>query len=178
MTKEQSVAGLLQTHGQPKVLAKQTHVFYQGDHDARVYFVQSGLLKAYYLSADGKESIKSFIEAGSIIGSLNAALGQGGCSFNLVALEPSQLLGLPFATLVEAAAQSHTLAGEVIQHLLALAMKKEQREYELLSLSAEQRFVRLRQTSPELLKRVTQNDIARYLGVTPVALSRIKKRGS
>ena len=32
------------------------------------------------------------------------------------------------------------------------------------------------QNTPDLLKLVTQNEIARYLGVTPVGLSRIKKR--
>ena len=31
-------------------------------------------------------------------------------------------------------------------------------------------------TAPAILDLVTQNEIARYLGVTPVGLSRIKKR--
>ena len=30
--------------------------------------------------------------------------------------------------------------------------------------------------SPELFDKVAQKDIARYLGITPVALSRIRKR--
>ena len=50
------------------------------------------------------------------------------------------------------------------------------REYELLCLSAEERYVRHLDNTPELFDLVTQNEIARYLGVTPVGLSRIKKR--
>ncbi|MEM7216256.1 MAG: hypothetical protein AAF423_12000 [Pseudomonadota bacterium] len=57
-------------------------------------------------------------------------------------------------------------------------MKKEMREYELLCLSAEDRYRRLMKSTPDIFNLVTQNEIARYLGVTPVALSRIKKRVS
>jgi DNA-directed RNA polymerase specialized sigma subunit len=35
----------------------------------------------------------------------------------------------------------------------------------------------LLERSPELFDKVTQKDIARYLGITPVALSRISTRG-
>ena len=55
-------------------------------------------------------------------------------------------------------------------------MKKEIREYELLCLSAEDRYKRLLKHTPDILKLVTQNEIARYLGITPVGLSRIKRR--
>jgi len=67
-------------------------------------------------------------------------------------------------------------SGLVISSLIELAIKKERREYEFLCLSAPQRFALLKQRSPELVSRLTQNDIARYLGITPVALSRIKQR--
>ena len=60
--------------------------------------------------------------------------------------------------------------------LLAYGIKKETREFELLCLPAEERYRRLLDAAPSLFERVTQNDIARYLGVTPVGLSRIKKR--
>lgn len=55
-------------------------------------------------------------------------------------------------------------------------MKKERREYELLCLSAEDRYRALMENTPQLADMVTQNEIALYLGVTPVGLSRIKKR--
>ena len=48
------------------------HIFRQGDEDRSVYVLQTGLLKAYYLSDEGKENIKSFIQPGELIGSLAA----------------------------------------------------------------------------------------------------------
>ena len=57
-----------------------------------------------------------------------------------------------------------------------LGLKKEIREYQLLCLSAEEAYADFKRTSPDLVKRLTQIDLARYLGITPIALSRIKKR--
>ena len=74
--------------------------------------------------------------------------------------------------------KDHEIANNLIELLLHFSMKKEKREFEFLCLSAEERYCLLAETSPGLLEKVTQNDIARYLGVTPVALSRIKKRVS
>ena len=43
---------------------KGEYLFKQGDLDKSVYVVKSGLLKAHYLTIDGKELIKSFIQEG------------------------------------------------------------------------------------------------------------------
>ena len=166
----------LKQHGTSVFIEKHDYIFHQGDHDDKLYFLASGLLKAYYVSPDGKESIKSFIQAGSTIGSLSAAYKAQPCTFNLMALENSQLLRIPFGKLLEATRTSNLIAQKVIETLLTLSMRKEQREYEFLSLSAEERYKNLCEREPELMARLTQNDVARYLGITPVGLSRIKKR--
>lgn len=151
-------------------------VFRQGEVDSSLYLLQTGLLKAFYTSHDGKEFIKSFILPGSIIGSMASARYGEGCSFSLACLECSTLTRLPFATLVSYSKTDPDIAQATIEVLLDFSMKKERREFEFLCLSAEQRFKLLKEQSPELLERVTQNDIALYLGITPVALSRIRKR--
>ncbi len=45
---------LLQLEGVMTEKEKGEHVFMQGDSDKSLYFIQSGLLKAYYTSEDGK----------------------------------------------------------------------------------------------------------------------------
>ncbi len=162
--------------GVPLTTQAGDHVFRQGDADRHFYILQEGLLKAYYLSDDGKESIKSFLAPGDVIGSLAAVRGEGGCSFSLVCLQPCTLTKVPFDTLFQAVRHDAEIGGVVTEFLMRFAMKKEQREYELLCLSAEERYRRLRASRPELLSLVQQSDIALYLGVTPVGLSRIKKR--
>lgn len=66
-------------------------------------------------------------------------------------------------------------------HAIANALKfygqrKERREMELLTLSPEDRYIRFMHDNPELVAALRQSDIASYIRVTPVALSRIKSR--
>ena len=152
------------------------YLFRQGGQDLSLYFVKSGLLKAYYLSLDGKENIKSFILPGDNIGSLMANYAGKANTFSLVCLKQCELTVVQFSTLFEASRTDPDISAAIVDFLLKFAMKKERREYELLCLSAEDRYKNLLENTPDILKLVTQNEIARYLGITPVGLSRIKKR--
>lgn len=157
---------------------KGAHIFRQGEENQFLYFVKSGTLKAYYNNLDGKETIKSFIMPDDIIGSLTSAYSRRDCSFSLQCLSDSMLVKFSFAKLVLASQSDQQVANKMIEFLTVFAMKKEQREYEFLCLTAEERYLLLVNDRPELLKMVTQNDIAKYLGITPVGLSRIKNRQS
>ena len=162
--------------GKPVSAEPNAHLFRQGDINRNFYVVQTGLLKAYYLSESGRESIKSFLIPGDMIGSLSAIRKAGECSFSLVSLKPCKLIEVSFERVFEASRSNPELAFAVAEFLMAFGMKKEQREYELLCLSAEERYRRLIADRPELVNAVQQSDIALYLGITPVGLSRIKKR--
>ncbi len=166
----------LETYGKPVQVEAEEHLFRQGEDHGSLYAVRQGLLKAYYLSGEGKEHIKSFIQPGDFIGSLTASYAGQSSSFSLVCLQPAELIRLDFNQIYAASRDNANIAGLVVDFLLAFAMKKERREYELLCLSAEDRYRELLKTTPHIMDMVTQNEIALYLGVTPVGLSRIKKR--
>ncbi len=53
---------------------------------------------------------------------------------------------------------------------------KESREREFLILDAEERYKLFLKTFPNVEHRIKQHYIASYLGITPVALSRIRKK--
>ncbi len=167
---------LMKQHGKCVELKKHQFIFRQGDKDSHLYFIRSGLLKAFYNSEDGKEFIKSFLQQDDIIGSLTAAYSQESCSFNLQCLQDCVLYKVPFSLLITLCDDDNQLANEMILLLLNFSMKKEKREYEFLCLDAGSRYLQLMHTHPKLSENVTQMDIARYLGITNVALSRIKKR--
>jgi len=167
---------LIRNKGTPIKKKKGEHVFRQGDSDVSLYFLQSGLLKAYYTSQEGKQTVKSFLLPNNVIGSLASVYSQTDCSFSLICLESCLLRKIPFEVIRDFSNKDIELANNMIELLLQFAIKKETREYELLCLSAEKRFSKIVKTSPTLLDKITQNDLARYLGVTSVGLSRIKKR--
>lgn len=162
--------------GTVRPLAKGQYVFRQGDQQENLFVIEQGLVKAYYQTREGKVFIKSFLREGDCIASLQSVVDQAACSFSVVALEDCRVWEVPRRALLNTLAASPTLMVETHQFLLRLAMKKEQREYEFLCLSPEQRYRLFCAREAELIPRLSQQDIALYLGITPVALSRIRKR--
>ena len=98
------------------------------------------------------------------------------CTFSLAALEEGEVIALPYAKIEEAARSDIALANALVQFLSVYGKRKERREYELLSLSPEDRYKILLEETPEVAQRVSQADMAAYVGVTPQALSRIRRR--
>ena len=167
---------LVEEHGTPRTVAVGDYVFRQGDLCSTIFLVRTGLLKAYYVRADGKEHIKSFQPEGSIIGSMVALIDEEPSTFSLVAVEPSDLVALPYPVLDRASRESLELSNALIQFLSSYGKRKERREYELLCLSPEDRYSLTFASMPTLADRISQADLAAYIGVTPQALSRIKRR--
>ena len=71
----------------------------------------------------------------------------------------------------------HAAWAMVGYHAMALhAMGQERRARDLLTLSAQERYLNFLVQAPELIGLLPQKDIAAYIGVTPVGLSRIAAR--
>ena len=166
---------LVNQYGTRQCYEKKSHVFSQGEQNQYIYLVVEGVLKAYYNSEEGRENIKTFLFDGDSIASSQALCG-GLCSFSFVCLKDTKLLRLSYQEVRRAAAENLETANSIIELLMSFAMKKEQREFELLCLDAPQRYRSLLAKSPDICEYITQNNIARYLGITPVALSRIKNK--
>jgi len=152
------------------------HLFRQGDRDTHLYLVKAGLLKAYYVRADGKEHIKSFQSESAMIGSMVSFIDNEPCTFSVVAIENSKTIALPYRQLEDACRSDVGLANALAGFLSMYGKRKERREYELLCLTPEIRYATLLESMADIAARVSQADIAAYIGVTPQALSRIKRR--
>lgn len=172
----QEFQSFIQSISQPLQVKKGEFLFMQGDLNDSLFFIRQGLIKAFYQTHEGDEWVKSFLAEGDIIGSLQAIAGQGSASFSLLCVEDCDLLQISGAHLIKNLAQQPQFYQPINQLLLQLAMKKERREYELLCLSAEERYQLFCERDAHLLSRLSQQEIAKYIGITPVALSRIRKR--
>lgn len=55
-------------------------------------------------------------------------------------------------------------------------VEKEKKQIELMPHNAEERYIGLLQSRPELIQRISQKDIASYLGISTQSLSRIRRK--
>lgn len=160
----------------PRQLARDEYLLRAGEQHHFLCFIDSGLLRLFYVSPEGKERNKAFYTGGHLVGPVSAALSGGPAPFSIQALEPSEVLLLPYPAFAEASAV-HAEVAQLNIRLLSLAfMRNEQREAMLLTCNAEQRYRWLLQHEPELQDRLPQHHIASYLGVDAVSLSRLKRK--
>lgn len=162
--------------GTRRLLAKDTLLIRRGESVGALFFIQAGLVKTFYETYDGKRFVKSFIKEGGYIASMQAVVAGLPSTFTAQCVEPCTVLEVSRSDLHDRLASDPIYVQAVNSMLLELAAKKEQREYELLCLSAEERYAVLLEKEPELLKRLSQKDVAHYIGIDPVSLCRIQKR--
>jgi CRP-like cAMP-binding protein len=155
-------------------LAKDGHFLLAGQAPTYMGFVVVGLFAVYYIDNAGNDFIKAFNVESEFIGAYSAALSGMPSPLYIQALEDSRLLVVSFADFVQLR-ESHVCWQIVARKLSeALFMRAEQREHDLVLHSAESRYRKFLQVYPGLEKRLKQYQIASYLGITPVSLSRIR----
>jgi len=159
-----------------KTYPKGTYVFQQGEVCRDVFCMHKGLVKLFYNTFEGKEWIKSFIPDTGVFGSRRSQVLGEASPFSVLCLEDSEITQYPFDIFERVCLNDEELSRSLFAFTQWLGLKKEIREYRLLCLSAEEAYSDFVAENSKLVNRITQIDIARYLGITPIALSRIKKR--
>lgn len=147
-----------------------------GEPATRFAVVLSGWLRHFYVDAKGKESVKAFRGPLEVSGPYAEILQRRPSRTFIEALTDTELFVFEVAEVDAAAERSLELQRLVRRFVEVQFVAKEQREYEFLMLSAEERYRQLCTTFPELVAVLPQYQLASYIGITPVALSRIRAR--
>ena len=149
-----------------------------GEPSSAVGFVVSGLLRKLYQMQDGREFIKDFSFESCLVTAYSALLTDSPSHLSIQAIEPTILIIIPYREVV-GWYSLHPVWQELGRKIAeGLFIEREQREWQLLTSSARERYEIFIAQYPELVPRVPQYDIASYLGISPVSLSRLvgKKR--
>jgi len=161
--------------GVHRTVRKGGQIFRPGDDDA-IFIVEHGLVKLCFLPPDGKEWIRSFVASPGIFGMPFLQAPEEDGAFSAVSLEDCAFTVYPYALLLHHGASAPELS-RVSHDLIRLyALQRERRWRNMLSMSAEEAYREFLGDHPGIAERITQADIARYLGITAVALSRIRGR--
>jgi CRP-like cAMP-binding protein len=154
-------------------LSKGDYLLQAGDTTLEIGIILNGLFRLYYTDNNGKEHIKSFRRSGELIGAYSEMLLNIPSRTYIQAMEASRLVlisrhdFLPFYSQHSCWQTIGRIVAE--EHFLA----KEQREFEFLQLDVLERYNKFRDDFGPLMGKIPQHQIASYLGITPVALSRV-----
>ncbi|MEL0456183.1 Crp/Fnr family transcriptional regulator [Flavobacteriaceae bacterium SZ-1-7] len=142
----------------------------------KVYLIVSGVVRCYICTESGKEFNKSFYMPTSFMGSLTALVKRAPSAFVFESITDVEAFEVDYYRLMELHKRSNALKSLYSRILEKVYMEYEKRLVDLISLDATGRYLELRKQNPEIDDLISQYHIASYLGITPVQLSRIRKK--
>ena len=153
-----------------------------GDSSVKAYYVKTGLLKSYTLDDKGKEHIYMFGPERWIVADMISQAMGGTSRLYIETIEESEVEVFPiklmerYAELMTSREPSEVAAelGKLTKRVAVL----QKRVNMLMSATAMERYLDFIETYPGIVQRVPQKMIASYLGITPEALSKIRKEYS
>lgn len=161
-------------HSAKRIELPTRHILlHQGEVAKEIFFLLDGICHANYLTDKGKEFSKQFYWENDWIIGFESLVNQQPSPYQLESLTPCSILSLSIETLRTWRAQKHSIYLKLLERQL---MYKENKERFMLLYTPEQRYELFCQHYPHLLERLNDYQIAAYLGITSISLSRIKKR--
>lgn len=148
----------------------------EGEIPNKFAFTLNGLFRYYYVDKKGNEFTKGFFPEGSIISSYSAMIQNRPSYFTIEALEDSIVASIQYTDWKNLFKTNDCWKEFLIVMLEKGYCTKESREREFLLLDAEERYKSFLKSFPGYEKRIKQHLIASYLGITPVALSRVRNK--
>jgi len=172
----QGVKEYLAVNLQTKELRKKELLLKAGHVCRHIYFIETGLLRCYYMQGE-HEVCSWFMKEGDVIVSVESFFDQKESYESIQALEDCVLYYISFQQLdhiYRNFPEFNYVGRELVQKYYKLS---EQRLYSLRMQRGLERFDYLKKHHPELMQRVEQKFLASYLGITEQYLSMLKGNG-
>jgi CRP-like cAMP-binding protein len=145
----------------------------KGETEKNLYFITEGVQRAYYLTADDKEATIVFTYPFSFSGVADSFLTQTPSNYFFETLTQSEFLKTSYSH-VEVLLNRYPNFERFIRLATSHALKGAlQRQVELQTFSAEQKFKTLLTRSPQVLKLIPHKYLASYLGIDAATFSKL-----
>ncbi|MCF3110538.1 Crp/Fnr family transcriptional regulator [Niabella sp. CC-SYL272] len=146
-----------------------------GQTEHYLSFIEKGAVR-FYIDREDRELTFAFAFANGFVSGYDSFLTRLPSGYHIETLTETVLWRLSYDDLQDVYRQ--TAVGNAIGRYAGeeLFLKKSRRELSLLNETAEQRYLKLFTEQPELLQKIPLKYIASYIGITPQALSRIRRR--
>ena len=162
---------LMLTLCESKEVKKGDFLLRKGEPVGNIFVVVEGCVRTYVVDKKGKEHTIQFAQEGCTIGDYESLVDDTPALLNIDALENTKVV-----VFNKADAQGSNIQlvqiGSKLYHNQVWVLQK--RVMELLSGTADERYMEFVRVFPSLLNRVPQKMIASYLGIAPESLSRVR----
>ena len=157
-----------------KSFPKGSYLCTEGQVGQSIFFLVSGATRNYFFK-DGKEFTVDFQFEGDMVTAYYSLITRQPSMIAIQAMEDTDAIVIPYQLLQDFYQQSHS--GERIGRLIAEFQYKKrlEKEMDLLSVTAEDRYRQLMDRNPELIRNTSVKHLSTYLGIQPESLSRIRK---
>lgn len=159
-----------------KTIKRDMYFLQEGEPSTKLAMITKGLFRTYYIDENGNDITKYFYPEGSMLFSYKAYITHKNSMYYVQALEDSEILEArisDFEEVVKSNIQLLTFYKKILDDALIM---KEEHACSFKLLNSAERYQQFLAQYPGLEKRVKQYQLASYLGITPVSLSRIRNK--
>ncbi|HLV40374.1 Crp/Fnr family transcriptional regulator [Xanthomarina sp.] len=163
------------SHFEKENLPKNTMLIEQNQISKKLYFVEKGMGRSYYLKEDGKEVTQWFFGIGKFMTSVDSFFQQSESLYYLETLEASTVYSISKENMDLLFFKYHKM--EQLGRLVSIEMltKVVNKLNAIQFQTASERYNYMLAEFPDISSRVPLGHIASYLGMTPETLSRIRR---
>lgn len=155
---------------------KRKRIVEPGSYIKNEYFVVKGCLKGYYLDDNGNKHIIQFAIENWWIGDFDAFYNNVPSKLHVEAIEDATLLAIAYDDLQELFKSVPKFERYFRILVTGAFISLRGRILSTLQKSTKERYLDFCKTYPNIEQRVTNYDIANYLGVSAESLSRIRRQ--
>tara|TARA_B100000989_G_C19527590_1_gene467761 strand:- start:1912 stop:2505 length:594 start_codon:yes stop_codon:yes gene_type:complete len=157
-------------------LVKREKLFQQGNSLDYVYWFPQGIIRYYVTNEEGKESTNALRVGPTFICSTYSMASGQPCPFTAEVISGNIAYSFNISLWYELTHRYSEFAQFYIRLLEGLFAHKSRRELSFLNQTPESRYLDFLDDYQPYIGTIPQWVIASYLGITPEALSRIKRR--
>ena len=157
-------------------IKRRQFILQEGDVCKHYTFVSDGCLKLYKIDQNGKERNLQFTIENEWISDLGSLYSETPSDVYIEAIEQSTILQIERKDLYYFYTHYPNIDRRFRVVIENSFISLQQRMFQNISASAEERYSYFLKTNPNLFNRISNVQIASYLGVTPEFLSAIRKK--
>lgn len=152
---------------------KKDFLMQAGETTKYEYFITKGCLKVFTLDEEGAPHISMFAIEDYWTGDLSSFMTKEPSRYYIKAIEDSELLGISRANydlLFQEIPKFEKFYRNLYQKSLISYIRRSNHG---ISFTAEERYINFKKKYSQVVSRITQKDLAAYIGITPEFMSKI-----